>query len=61
MLGGFGVGFWYMWVRLEIDLGLIFGLGRVLGGLGEVLGRSWELLGDSGAAFGRLWPPKIDF
>ena len=46
--------------RFGVDLGSIFGLGRVLGGLGEVLGRSWELLGDSGAAFGRLWAPKID-
>ena len=38
MLGGFLVDLEWIWSRFGVDLGSIFGLGRVLGGLGWVLG-----------------------
>ena len=54
VFAGFGIEFESIWGRSSVS-------GGSWGCLGEVLGRSWELLGDSGAAFGRLWAPKIDF
>ena len=62
MLGGFGVGVWHIWGRLGVDVGLIFGLGRVLGGsCGRPWGRAQDrFLFDFESVLSPVWGPKTD-
>ena len=67
MLSGFGVGFWWIWGRQGVDLGSIFGLGKILGGLGWVLGGLGVAMGgqdrflrDLGSILRPVLDPKTD-
>ena len=61
MLGGFGVGVWWIWGRLGVDFRSWEGLGRSWGGLGEVLGALGGFWGGLREALGAQDRFLIDF